>query len=290
VAVEVRTSDFHATRTIHAASTDGKRLDVNATYYGADGALFAVLGDGLDAPYTHFAIVRVLEPGEAAVAPVYTTDGTFVELSEDHRVAFFFAYKEKPDFPGESTSTIEVVDLERAALRGVLTSDLVDLMAGFIPSGDGSELVCFQDPSRVQFLDTRSGRVVRELETGWPKDSDVGLENLCSGGRTLLVSAIGCGTVALPSGTRWISANGVSRGPAHVAQAVDTGSVRYGIDESGRSLLVLGEGSRVLRRMPIARPDASEETVDLLPTRMLVSPDGRRIIVLLSMIEEACGC
>jgi hypothetical protein len=291
VAYEVRTSDFAATRSIVAR---GRANTVHAVFYGGpDRALYAVVGaydlHGSDVP--QLAIVRVGEEGAPAEPPVLVTEGCEFVASADGRVGFVL-HSLVPDEEAEiRKATIDVVDLATLEVRNTiaLTGDAAKAYgADCVPSFDGSELYLLGDISRIGVVDTTTGKVVREIPTGWAPNEDGYLSNVCSGGRSLLVSALGC-TDKLPEGVKWIAAGAASRGPSRIACAVDAGGARYGVDEQGTRLFRLG-AAKAARALAIDRPDVGRDDQTLWPISLTASPDGSRLVLFVSIPDDTCGC
>src|SRR5262249_14106520 len=143
------------------------------------------------------------------------------------------------------TGVIEVLDLTRFARTGTLEPPIERLQGafvrGFVPSEDGSELVLLGDVTTVRVLDVATGRVVREIATGWRSDEDAWLVDACADGRSHLLRPEGYGDV--PDASLWLDEGGARRGPPSIAVAAVAGSARYGVDAEGRRLYALGRGA-----------------------------------------------
>jgi DNA-binding beta-propeller fold protein YncE len=285
-AYEFRASDFAPTRAITATGVGGRPVEIPAVFYGGpDRALYAVVEDGFAPDSSALAIVRVREAGAPAEPPVLVGPGGQFVASTDGRVGFVI----RSD--GAGSTTIDVLDLGALAVRNTiaLTGELARDPLGIAPSFDGSELSLLGDVTRVRVLDTATSNVVREIRTGWEPNGELSLENVCSGGRSLLIMAVGnpC-EVTVPEGAWWISRAGAARGP-ELACAVDTGKARFGVGD-GTRLLRLGADERVATKAAIAQPDLSPGEQTIWLSSMTASPDGSRLVLFVSYGEVFCPC
>jgi hypothetical protein len=283
---EFRTSDLEPTRTIRPDARDAPQPDVLAVFYGGpDGAPYAVLGGSSDSGVKRIAIVRVHEPGARPEPPVLLAVGSNFLVSGDGRLGFLLDPEGlSPDAESDGP-TFRVFDLSRLETRTVIrmpAGRLFDFGRDFVPSYDGSKLFLLGDVKCVRVVDVATGKISREIPTGWRTDGDdAWLKDVCSGGRAHLLAADGFAG-DLPEGAWWFEGDRLSRGPANLAAAADTGAARYGVDRDGRRLYTLGPGERTTRPRPIARPDAGRGDPLLVPEALIATPGGSRLILVLA--------
>ncbi len=292
---EVRMSDFATVRSISVTPSNDEYPDhqIRGMFYGgADGALYAAVGHDVGPDAAAISIVRVHDEGAIPERPVFEGPGSFFEASPDGRTGFVVRPIEYTDDWRPKEITVDVVDLGDFSVRTTwtLTGDLATAFGGYIvPNHDGSRLYLLADTSRVVAIDTATGKTAREVATGFAKVEDAGLINYSSNGRSLLVKATGC-TDGTPNGTLWISDGAVVREARDLAIATDTGAARYAVDFEGRHLLRFGAGTKVARTVAIDRPDATASGVMLWPSELVATPDGSRLLLIVSESDEVCGC
>jgi hypothetical protein len=285
-ALELRTSDFAPTRAIRPDARGGPQPDVLAVFYGGpDGAPYAVLGGSSDAAIKRIAIVRVHEPNAPAEPPVLVAIGSAFQASADGRVGFLLDPEGLSPDAEHDGPTFRVIDLGRLETRSIIrlpAERLFDFARDFVPSADGSELFLLGDIGHLRVLDVATGKIVREIPTGWATSGDdAWLKELCSGGRSHLLTADGFAG-DLPEGAWWVDGGRLRRGPANVAAAADAGAARYGVDRDARRLYSLGRDAKALLVRAIARPDAGAGQPRLLPSALVATPNGARLILLLA--------
>lgn len=274
-AYELRTSDFAPTRSITATGVGGKPAEIVAAFFGGpERALYAVVFDDEALESSRLAVVRVGDEGAPAEPPALRCGGQEFVVSPDGRVGF------------------AVVDLGALAVHNTISlrGDLAASFNGIVPSADGSELYLLGDVTRVRVLDAATGREKREVRTGWEPNAELSLQNLCSGGRSLLIAALGNSCeITVPEGAWWVAGTRKVRGP-ELALSVDTGRARYAVDGDARHLLRFGAGGRVMTKAAIAQPDLAPVGHEAWPLAIVASPDGSRLVIFVSYGEVFCPC
>lgn len=292
-ATEFRTTDLRPIRSLTATWAKGKAADVVGAFYGGrDGSLYAVVS-GASGDEQAIAIVRAREPREPAPAPAVVVAGSSFVASGDGGVGFVLRAATYDDEYRPTAVTIDTLDLRTLARRSTveLGGELAAAFRDLEPSADGSELYLLGDVSRVRAVDSLTGRETRQIPTGWPSDPAMSLRNACAGGNALLVSAIGDSCdVSVPEGSRWVSDGALAPAP-DVTAAVDAGGVRYGLDaaDAVTRVLALGRDDRVVRRSTLRVPRLKPGQ-EMWGTSIAPSPDGSKLIVVLSFGEFVCPC
>ena len=139
-----------------------------------------------------------------------------------------------------------------------------------------------------------TGVVVREIPTGWEANPEVGLQNLCSGGRAMAVSALGdrCFT-NVPDGGFWIQ--GGVKGPTLSLEstpglAADTGALRFELGAPGTTLYRVAPGRRPVRVGSVRGLNALAKGFQTRTDWIEASPDGRMLFVFVTYEEPFCPC
>jgi hypothetical protein len=289
VATEVRMSDLTPVRTV--LLPPGNDEDPNVLcdlFYGTDDAIYAAISYGTGEGNVRIAIVRVQD----TAAPVFEGPGMFFRVSPDGKTGFVtheIAYSD--DYVPQGV-TLDVMNLADFSIRSTftLTGDVAAAYGGYVTSSyDGSEMYLLSDTSRVVVLETATGKVVREIPTGFARVEDAVLMNVCTGGGSLLVWAEGC-VEDVPEGALWIDGSKKFAAPATITCAADAGATRYGVDAEGARLLTFGAGAKAVRTTKIARPEMRRGNTMLFPEMLTASPDRSRLILTVSVPNEECPC
>jgi hypothetical protein len=248
--------------------------------------------DDLATYNSDFAIVRVHEKNAAAEAPVFRGSGTDFALSPDGRLGFILRASERDQEGRIREAIIDVLDLGNFSLRNTLTltgelamAFLGDLTTSF----DGSELYLLGDVSRLRVVSTATGKELRQVPTGLEPNHELFLQNLCYGGRSLLITPGGNACeVTIPEGAWWVKGQTIVDEPK-AALAFDTGKLRYGIGDGMRLVLYAADG-KLVRKAVIRQPNLQETKQVSSSLSLAASPDGKRLILFVSFSEEFCPC
>jgi hypothetical protein len=293
VAYEYNTKSYAPTRTISATGAGGKAVEVRAVFFGGlEQSLYAVIQDDTGTYTSDFAIVRVHEKLAPAEAPVFRGSGTDLVLSPDRRFCFILRSIDHDADLHTREAIIDVLDLRKFTLRNTikLTGELASAFPGdLLTNFDGSELYLLGDVSRLRVLDALTGTELRQIRTGWEANRELSLQNLCAGGRSLLIEANGnfC-EVTVPEGTWWMK-DGAAVRASETAYIFDTGKARYGVGD-GTLLYRFAADGKIIRKTKIRQPNLQGAGQSITSLSLAASPGGERLILFVSYGEEFCPC
>ena len=224
------------------------------------------------------------EPSRVAFAPDGRTGFAFyVEPFDDEEDV------EEPADGAERGTPVAVFDpltmqhLRRFHLPGPGLSFDASSMA---MNADGSLFyVIDQTGQRLVVVETQAGGVVREVSLAGDETRLFSLaRDRVDASGPLLVNYWVAAEDHGDAGTLRLDGGLAAEADAGPRFTVEAGGARYGVDEAGTRLLILDADGRVLRARDIPRREEDMQT----PVGLFATPDGSRLIILLSVPEHDC--
>lgn len=274
------------------ASYTGTGHDLLAPFWG----MRSGPGGGALPPH----VVRADGGGNVTAAPVPPApsgaEPTYLAFAPDGRTGFAFyryPYGDEEKLPVEedrgSVATAEVFDT--ATMQTVRRFKLPDPELVFEDgllalNGDGSELYLLTTtaPQRLVVVETHAGRLVREVSlSGQSAPSATFARGAFSGGAPLIRyleetdADHGTYRAARLDGGRLVVAE------AGIAYTAEAGTACYAVDGTGTQLFTLDADLRPRTTRELKRPGGGH-----VPVGLFATPDGSRLVLLLSLPEDGC--